>query len=167
MPAVGEFGDDFVALEQASDNLQVHVVIVDSQNLRARRREEFFLRAVVVVLKVAFVIFADRIFVNDFLNQLEREFGAVPVFADDFKAAVHHAQKFLNNRDTQARAFNVAIFLLVETLERLKQLVHILRANANARVADFDLQFQGVGVEFPAAHVQRDRARVRVLDGVG
>ena len=167
LPAVSEVGDNFVALKQAADNLQIHVVVVNSQDLRARRRQEFFIRAVVDGLKVAFVVFANRVAVNDFLNQLEEKFGALAVFACDFKAAVHHGKEFLDNGDTQARAFDIAVLLFVEALEGLEQLADVFLANADTRVADFDLQFKGVVVDGLAADVQRDRAFMRVLDGVG
>ena len=38
LTAFGEVGENFIALEQAADNFQIHVVIVDGKNFRAFRR---------------------------------------------------------------------------------------------------------------------------------
>mgnify|MGYP002508909787 CR=1 FL=1 len=92
---------------------------------------------------VSFEVTGERDGADVVLTQREEETGALAVNALHMQICVHQFEKLQGNIHTQTRPLNIAVFLLVNPLERREQFRNILLSDTNARM-------QGVSRPYPA-----------------
>ena len=106
---------------------------------------------------------SDRTCIGYLLFQLEREHRAFPVGALNVQLAVHKRKKPCNDSHSKTCALDVPVPFRFKACERLKELIKVLLADTDARVADADAQHRFVTCHSAASDVQRNASLFGVL----
>ena len=154
-------------LEQPFHHSQVHLGVVDHKDMGIRRAEGFRVGLVVLqVLAVAFVEVADFLPPDHALLDGKRKIRTLAVLAGNVQVGLHLVQQHGNDVQAKAGALDGAVALFVHTLKGLEELGQVFRLYADSRVLDLNLKVHRGVVNAVVADVQRNRAVLRVLDGV-
>ena len=81
--------------------------------------------------------------------------------------AVHHGEELADDGDAKARSFDVAVTLLLYSLERLEKLAQILILDSDTGILNLKAEL-GIAVGYSViSHTQSNAAALRVLDRIG
>ena len=109
---------------------------------------------------------ADGGVVHDDLRNHDGKGRAFAVDALQADRAAHQVEQHMGDGEAEARAFDIAVLLLVEALEIAEQLLLVLLLDADSGIVDDEGQIDVVLLLALVEHIEIDLARGRVFDRI-